>query len=202
MPDPATIRKRKRLPHWEAPRSIYFVTFRLADSLPASVLQKLRIERRAALVQATRDAQPLSPAEQKRVRRLISRRVEDYLDKGSGSCCLANPALAEVVAGALRHFDGVRYKLYAWCVMPNHVHVVFEPHAGFSLAMIAHSWKSFTVHRINAASASPGVFWQREYYDHLIRDGEQLRRAIQYVAENPLRAGLKEWKWVEVSKLD
>jgi REP element-mobilizing transposase RayT len=202
MSDLPTIRQRKRLPHWEAPNSIYFVTFRFADSLPASVIQQIRADRRTALEKARRGRQPFSLAEQKRIRRLFSRRIEDYLDKGSCSCRLANPALAENVAGALRHFDGVRYRLFAWCVMPNHVHVVFQPHAGFALAEIVHSWKSFSAHRINKASTIRGTIWQREYYDHLIRDGDQFVRAVRYVAENPERAGLKDWKWVEVCKRD
>jgi REP element-mobilizing transposase RayT len=109
---------------------------------------------------------------------------------------------AEVVAGALRHFDGVRYKLYAWCVMPNHVHVVFLPFEGFSLSDIVHSWKSFSAQRINSSWGRRGTLWQREYYDHLIRNGEQFSRAVRYVAENPERARLKEWKWVEVCSRD
>jgi len=202
VPDGVLIRQRKRLPHWEAPKSIYLVTFRLADSLPAGWLHKIKIERQAAIEEARRHGATILVAEEKRIRRLFSQRTEEYLDKGSGSCSLANSAHAEVVAGALCHFAGVRYKLYAWCVMPNHVHVVFQPHPGFSLAEIVHSWKSFTAHKIKSASAPGEGLWQREYYDHLIRDGKQFARAVRYVAENPERAGLKGWRWVEVRDAD
>jgi len=196
------IRQRKRLPHWEAPNAIYFVTFRQADSLPAEVLLRIKAERRAALEKVRDGAPMISSQEQKRLRRLFSKRVEDYLDRGCGTRCLIDPRAAEIVAGALRHLDGVRYGLYAWCVMPNHVHVVFEPYAGFSLATIVHSWKSFSAQRINRLLGRGGPFWQREYYDHLLRDGEQFARAVRYVAENPEKAGLKDWRWVEVWERD
>src|SRR5271155_792836 len=153
MPTAAIIRKRKRLPHWETAGSTYFVTFRLADSLPAAALQRLRDERRAALEEVRSGPAANRPAAEKRFRRLFSRRVEEFLDKGSGACLLANPRLAQIVAGALCHFDGIRYELYAWCVMPNHVHVVFRPFSAYSSAGILHTWKSFTAHRAPAAVA-------------------------------------------------
>ncbi len=82
--------------------------------------------------------------------------------------------------------------------MPNHVHVVFQPLAGHGLADILHSWKSFTAKKANRLLGRLGEFWQREYYDHLIRDGEEFQRIVRYVGENPRRAGLRNWPWVEV----
>jgi REP element-mobilizing transposase RayT len=174
------------------------VTFRLADSLPAAVLRRIVAERRRALETFRANGRQDSRAESKRIRRLFSRRIEACLDSGTGNCFLANPPVAKIVAQALRHFDGERYELFAWCVMPNHVHVVFRPLAGNSLAAIVHSWKSFSSQRANRLIGRIGVFWQREYYDHLIRGGEQFARAVRYVSENPARAGLRDWKWVEV----
>ena len=178
------------------------MTFRLADSLPAAVLRRIVAERRKALEKLHRCGQPDTLSETKRLRRSFSQRIEAYLDGGRGCCCLANPPVAEMIAGALRHFDGVRYELHAWCVMPNHVHVVFRPFPDHSLASIVHSWKSFTALRANLTLGRGGNFWQREYYDHLIRNTEQLARAVRYIAENPVRAGLKGWKWVEVFPAD
>ena len=83
--------------------------------------------------------------------------------------------------------------------MPNHVHVVFQPLGEWELARILHSWKSFTAHRVLREFGIRGTFWQREYYDHLIRDGEQFSRAVKYVVENPRRAGLEGWRWVGVA---
>ena len=177
------IRNRGHLPHWESSHGIYFVTFRLADSLPQSAIREICHKE---------DAKP--PEEQ-----LLSRQSKDYLDQGAGSCCLRQPEIAKLVVCALRKFDGVRYRMLAWCVMPNHVHVVFQLLNGHDLAKILHTWKSFTGLEINRWLGRSGALWQKEYYDHLIRDREQLTRALRYVAENPERAGLRNWPYVYVS---
>ena len=199
---PSAIRQRKRLPHWEVGGAIYFVTFRLADSLPATVLRRLTEDRRLALEQLRSTSSGDLRLAERQVRRLLSRRIEAYLDRGSGACPLAYAGVARVVAGVLTHFDGERYELYAWCVMPNHVHVVFRPFDGFALADILHSWKSFSAQRINKNLGTHGGLWQREYFDHLLRNEPQFARAIQYVASNPIRAGLKDWKWMGVYARD
>ncbi len=100
-----------------------------------------------------------------------------------------------MVASAIRHFDGQRYRLYAWCVMPNHVHAVLEPLGAWKLAQILHSWKSFTAHEANRLLKRSGEFWQREYYDRMLRDGREFLRAVEYVGNNPLKAGLRDWPW-------
>jgi REP element-mobilizing transposase RayT len=104
--------------------------------------------------------------------------------------------VARLVAGALTHFDGERYGLLAWCVMPNHVHAVFRPLEGFALSAILHSWKSFTASAANRVLGRKGEFWQAESYDHLVRDGDDLANQVRYVAQNPCKAGLAEWPWV------
>jgi REP element-mobilizing transposase RayT len=129
-----------------------------------------------------------------------SKTIEKYLDQGAGACFLARPEVGAVVAEALMRFEGVRYRLLAWCVMPNHVHAVLQPFEPFHLSSILHSWKSFSAQKINRILRKKGAFWQREYYDHLIRDGEELGRAIAYTAQNPEKAGFQEWKWVYVAK--
>ena len=177
------IRNRGYLPHWESEGGIYFVTFRLADSLPQSVIRELR---RTELVK---------PKEEQR----LARKLEDFLDKGVGSCILRQPRIADIVTAALRQFDGARYRLLAWSVMPNHVHVVFQPLGESDLAGILHAWKSFTGVEINRQLSRSGPLWQKEYYDHLIRNGKQLTRAIRYTTENPLKAGMKDWPYVYVS---
>src|SRR5258707_2287282 len=121
------IRNRGHLPHWESEGGIYFVTFRLVDSLPQSELRELR---RSDLVK---------PKEEQG----LARRLEDFLDKGAGSCILRQPRFADIVASALKQVDGTRYRMFALCVMPNHVHVVFQLFGGFDLAGIFHALKSF-----------------------------------------------------------
>jgi len=121
---------------------------------------------------------------------------EKYLDVGVGACFLRNDAVAKVVADSLWQFQGTRYQLFAWCVMPNHVHTVFQTLVGNTLARILHSWKSFSAKQANQILHRSAEFWQREYYDRLVRDISEFHRAVQYVVDNPKRAGLKDWPWV------
>src|SRR5205814_3234901 len=116
-----------RLPHWTKSSSVYAVTFRLADSMPKKVLQSWREERDAITAVAKSQDRPLTSAEDQRLHELFSERVEKFLDAGRGECWLRRPEIAAVVAGALKHFDAERYRLLAWCIMPNHVHVVVQP---------------------------------------------------------------------------
>jgi REP element-mobilizing transposase RayT len=104
--------------------------------------------------------------------------------------------VAALVRDALRFFDGERYDLYAWCIMPNHVHVVVQPRPGFGLTDILHSWKSFSGSKANQLLGRQGEFWQAESFDHLIRDESDLKNQIRYVQENPEKAGLKDWRFV------
>lgn len=196
LPAELAIRNRGHLPHWEREYGTYFVTFRLADSLPKPILESYVTERQKILQVAEQQGRELTRLERIRVSELFSKRIDSHLDSGTGACPLAKPAIAETVAEALHRFDGERYRLLAWCVMPNHVHIVFEMMPGESLAKVIHSWKSFTANRANSVLGSTGQFWQREYYDHLVRDEEDLGRVIRYVAENPSRAKLKRWPWV------
>jgi len=186
------IRDRGRLPHWEAEGSAYFVTFHLADSLPRSVFAAWTSEREAIL----KRKRPLSPAEKKRLQDIINQKAEAYLDSGAGACWLARPEVAGVVRAALLHFEGRRYRLFAWCIMPNHVHAVFRPLRNHRLAGIMHSWKSYTASEANRLLGRIGAFWQREYYDHLIRNEEDFQRVVRYVALNPEKANLPNWPWV------
>ena len=104
-----------------------------------------------------------------------------------------------MVEGALLHFDSERYQLLAWCVMPNHLHVVVETMEGFANAAIIHSWKSFIAHAANKILNREGVFWQRDYYDREVRDGDHYARLVPYVENNPVKAGLvamaEDWEW-------
>jgi REP element-mobilizing transposase RayT len=192
--------RARRLPHWEATGATYFVTFRVADSLPRDVLQQIEFQLEDIPATAAQMQRALTGDERSRLARLHSRTLEKYLDAGAGRCWLSNAVIAEAVADSLRKFDGTRYRLFAWCVMPNHVHVVFQTLAGNALSGIIHSWKSFTAKKANQVLKRSGTFWQHEYYDRLIRDRGEFARAVAYVAENPQKAGLNEWKWVWIDK--
>ncbi len=189
----ATVRQGAYLPHWTLDGAKYHVVFRLADSLPAAVIEDYQRERAALLAAAGDDA---GPAVQDRLQKLFSARIEQLLDTGRGACWLARTEIAEPVANALRHFEGTRYHLLAWCVMPNHVHAIAQPLAPHELSGILHSWKSYTATTANRLLQRSGEFWQKESFDHLIRDADELERTIRYVQANPANAGLKEWPWV------
>ena len=166
---------RGYLPHFDSAETVQFVTFRLADSLPRAVAKAL-----ADL--------PDNLAE-----------TDHRLDGGLGACWLKEPAIAQLVEDAILHFDGQRYRLIAWCIMPNHVHVVVEPIDGNGLGSIIHTWKSFSAKQANRALGRDGSFWHRDYFDRFIRDEGHLARTIDYVESNPVKAGLvatiAEWPW-------
>ena len=192
-----TVRNRGRLPHWEKDAGLYFITFRLHDSLPHHLLDELEKETGAISVIKTL---PKAKAAELRERR--QRLVETYLDRGCGTCYLAHGEIAELVSTTLKFRDTHDYRLLAWCVMPNHVHVVARFFPDRSLSSIIHSWKSYSAKEANKLLKRRGSFWQREYYDRLIRNENELSRTLTYVANNPRKAGLKEWRWVEVRGQD
>ncbi len=197
-----TIRERGRLPHWEKNGATYFITFRLADSLPSPVLNQILSERSSLLQNAEHFGRALTSSEHKHLERLSTSHIEKYLDSGHGACILARPPIAELVGNAIRFFENKRYRLFAWCVMPNHVHVVVRVFPSHTLEGVVHSWKSFTAKKVNTALNTKGSIWQREYYDHLIRNESEFERALNYVGENPAKAGLHGWKWVWVCGRD
>ncbi|MCR4297576.1 MAG: transposase, partial [Gallionella sp.] len=118
------------------------------------------------------------------------RQIESLLDAGHGACWLRQPAIANIVEDALLHWDGQRYRLLAWCVMPNHVHALIETREGYSLPKVVQGWKSFTARLINQHLGRTGTVWMRDYFDRYIRDDHHLAAAMAYIHNNPLKAGL------------
>lgn len=125
-------------------------------------------------------------------------RVDAALDKGHGESFLRDRVAGEIVTEALRKFDGERYRLHAWCVMPNHAHVVVQPLGAFELGAIVKSWKAFSAAHINRALERRGALWAPDYFDRFMRDDEHLATTIAYVERNPVKAGLcatpSEWR--------
>ena len=182
-PQLTNIRSRGRLPHWEVDNAVYFITFRLRDSIPREIVQSLTLERERMLRTVT------TAADRSRLDEAFALRLDRHLDEGYGSCILREHA--EIVASALKHFDRTRYELHAWCVMPNHVHVMVYLTHGRDLESVLHSWKSYTAHKIGR-----GVIWQREYFDRVIRSPQQFNNTRAYIHANPAKAGLLNWPWV------
>jgi REP element-mobilizing transposase RayT len=177
---------RRHLPHWNQAGRIYFVTFRLADSIPAARAAELRRQRQ---VWRKAHTMPYSPAEQYEYRTLFSRRIERWLDECAGSCLLAELRCAQIVIDALTAFEQHRYDLDQWVVMPNHVHVLVRPYEAYSLKAILQIWKSFTAHAINKHLSRRGQLWQRESFDHIVRSADHLERLRRYIRANPEKAG-------------
>jgi putative transposase len=189
------IRNRGRLPHWEREGGLYFITFHLADSLPKSALAKIA-ERRHILLSAKQKNVNLLPEQKALLAAYSHTRMEEYFDLGAGSCPFLDMRIAGAMAAALRFREGTHYRLLAWCVMPNHVHVLARLFPGRELARVVKAWKNFSAKAANHALGRKGRFWQREYYDRMIRNENELDRAIRYVLENPAKAGLENWSWV------
>jgi REP element-mobilizing transposase RayT len=120
----------------------------------------------------------------------LRKRISRYEDAGHGACWLRDERIAELVEGALLHFDGRRYRLIAWCVMPNHVHALVETVEDWPLAGLVHSWKSFTSHEANRILKRSGEIWLREYHDRFIRDDRHFAKVVSYIESNPVKAGL------------
>ena len=174
-PDPVW-HSRGYLPHFEAGEVAQHIIFRLADSLPRRMIAELA----AQLPQL-----PASDAELER-----RKRTETALDASNGACWLRQPEVAQIVEGALLYFDGDRYRLHAWTVMPNHVHVLVTPVGANTLSGIVHSWKSYTANKVNRLVGATGEFWQAEYCDRAIRDETHFAAAVLYIAANPVKAAL------------
>jgi REP element-mobilizing transposase RayT len=191
-----SIRSRGYLPHWDVDEGLYSITYRLNDSLPLAIFKRICEERRAFEKLLTGGNRRPNAIESDKIRRFLFDRVDSELDLGYGECWMQRPEIADLVADSLRFFDGTRYDLAAWCVMPNHVHVVAQLHHGEALDRVCHSWKSYTSSRANHILKREGRFWEKEYFDRLIRSGRDLEDSIAYVLDNPQKAGLKEWRWV------
>jgi len=195
---------RGYLPHRDEQGLIQHVTVHLADSLPKSAIEEIE--------QALEDWPDDKRAAERR------RRLHEWVDAGHGSCVLRHREVAEMVQGTLQHFDGVRYHLHAWVVMPNHVHVLFEPVNNWALNKIVASWKKFTARRIREFMQGTGNanlpigteeeiadqeiggpgdgpgdaprVWHREFWDRYIRNEAHYRQAVEYIHNNPVAAGL------------
>jgi len=183
---PAAIHTR-RMPHWKQEGCTYFVTFRLADSIPIPRLHELQRERDEWMKQ---NGGTLTAESQSELHEFYRAKLEEALDENLGSCVLNETSLSTKVASALKHFDGERYSLGHYVVMPNHVHALVRPLMNHSLSQILHSWKSFSAHEINKATGRSGHLWEDESFDHIVRDEHELERFAAYIENNPARARL------------
>jgi ATP-dependent DNA helicase DinG len=196
VPKESKMRRGAYLPHLTATDGIYAVNFRLSDSMPQPVLRQWQEEREILRNQQQPEDED---SEVTQIEELLNNLLDRYLDRGYGSCDLKNDAVASCVAETLKKFDREKYNLLAWCIMPNHVHLVLQPLEAHSLSEIMHAIKSWTAMEANRLLGRSGEFWRTEYYDHLVRDERDLIAQIDYVRANPERAGLANWKWADAA---
>ncbi|MFL6521149.1 MAG: carbamoyl-phosphate synthase large subunit [Chthoniobacterales bacterium] len=178
---------KRHLPHWEQPGATYFVTFRLIDSVAQDVLRQWQEECEHWL---KAHPQPWNWRTAHEYMRLCEESREEWLDRGHGSCLLRQPAVADIVASTLKHFDRERYVLDAFVVMPNHIHALFKPLGSHSLSSILHSWKSFSANAINRQVDRQGPLWMAENFDTIVRNTAHLKACRDYIVQNPVKAAL------------
>ncbi len=178
--------RRGDLPHWRQEGALYFVTFRLSDSLPQVKLDELRHEARA-----WRESGRSADADDLMERSLkLRRKVELWLDQGSGSCVLRIPEARQIVEASIRFFENERYELGRFTVAPNHVHVLVRTAVGIDLSEVLYSWKRFTSGRLKKIDPIRRIFngvphlWQTESFDHIVRNLLELERIDGYIASH------------------
>ena len=182
------LHSRNRLPHWQQEGAAYFVTFRLADSMPQVVLEKWRASRKCWM---DRHPRPWDQATEMAYHRLFSGAIDKYLDAGYGSCRLARSHCSHILYNALLHFNGLRYEMFAFVIMPYHVHLLFQINPAWQLDKLMHSWRRFSARVINRVENRSGSLWQKDYFDRLVRDELHFLHCVRYIEHNPARANLK-----------
>ena len=167
---------RGYLPHFDGRAIPQFITLHLGDSIPTKVIDRWQ-----------RQLKELNDEEAKIV---LQRRIEKYLDQGYGECYLGNHTIATLVQESLIKFDGMRYDLFSWVIMPNHSHSILTRAEDWELETLMKDHKSFTAHAANKILRRKGQFWMPEYYDRYIRTPEHFRNTVRYIENNPVKAGL------------
>ncbi len=173
------VRDRGYLPHFEN-RALQFITFRLFDSVPKELIE----EWKTVLVMENDAEEPTDVARQ------MYKLVNKFEDSGYGQCFLADSRVADMMEQTLKHDDGKKYDLISYCIMPNHVHVLIRVSEGVSLSSILHTWRSYSAHEANKILGRSGDFWMKDYYDRYIRDARHYTAVVQYIKDNPAKAGL------------
>jgi REP element-mobilizing transposase RayT len=178
---------QNRLPHWQQKGAVYFATFRLADAIPSRLRNQWEDDRDAWL---RHNPEPWTAETEREYHQRFSGAIECWLDAGYGACLLRRHDCAEVVAETLRHFEGERVVMISFVVMPNHLHAVFVQNPEFPLEKLIRSWKGFTARQINKLLRRSGNFWQRDYFDRLVRDEKHFANCVRYIRRNPAKARL------------
>lgn len=192
----------RHLPHYQPPGATLFITFRLAESLPKDLLDHLITEskRLETEIEQIPDLNQRKQSLQALYKKSFAK-WDSCLDAvKSGPTWLAQPDIAKIVISEIKMNAGIQYELAAYCIMPNHVHMVITPlrteDSYFPISRIMQMIKGRTARKANLILGRQGQFWQHESYDHVVHDNAELERVIHYVINNPVRAGLPaQWSY-------
>lgn len=191
---------RRNLPHLQPHGGEFFVTFNLKDSIPKSVIHELKLYKKNLLEKKSEKYSPKLTEIDKE----IFLKYDSILDNSSsGPQWLKEGAVSEIVKEALHYRDQKEYDLYTFCIMSNHVHLVFkhlvhdiENLSKHPVTDILAGLKKFTARKCNIILQRSGSFWQAESFDRLIRNDKELEKTISYTLNNPVKAGLVN-RWEE-----
>lgn len=205
---------RRNLPHWQISEATYFVTYRLYDSIPRAAIEQLKAEYQAALarlcspeLRSGESPGVTSPEQSSGVQRAYDEqkryfaRFDALLDQNlNGPYWLQESKIAQINWDALLFYHNKLYRMYAFCIMSNHIHVLFEalPDAP-PLEIIMGRLKRYTGVQCNKVLGRTGnSFWEAESYDHIVRKGE-FDPILRYILNNPVKAkqvsSWQDWKW-------
>lgn len=179
--------KRRNLPHWTVEGAIYWITFRLADSLPQGKLHHLRVEKEAWL---GRNPEPWDAEQWQEHDARFGARVHRWLDAGYGTCVLARPQVRKIAGDCVLRFDGKRLFLHSAVIMPNHVHALIEPLGVNKLPALLKGIKGASARRVNQLLNRSGQLRMDESYDHIVRSEKEYDHFRRYIRENPTKATL------------
>ncbi len=190
-------------PHWSQAGAVVFITFRSHDSIPRAVLQQwerekqewLRLHGHEAAKHWSVVVPTLGESDRADFHKRFNRCREEFLDACHGRCLL-RPELAQIVADSLLHFDGDRYRMGDFIIMPTHVHLLAAFATAEGMKQQCDSWLHYTAWQVNRAIGAKGKFWQQEPFDHLVRSVQQYEYLRQYIAENPRNARLKPGEYL------
>jgi REP element-mobilizing transposase RayT len=176
---------RRNLPHLYYNEGDYFVTFRLKDSLPLKLIEELR------------NSLEKDPAELSVKEKRLFKKYDDLLDSGNyGENYLLNKQIASIIKEVIEKYENELYKVICYCIMPNHVHIVFTIlDTRKTLSDIMKLIKGSSAISINKLLNRNGNLWQAESFDRLIREEKEMYNIVKYVLLNPVKANLvSEWK--------
>ena len=212
---------KRNLPHFQPPGYAFFITFRLHGTLPTEVVNRLKAmkEERLKLVAGYNNSRVKSE-KYSELKKEYFKLYDNYLDRASsGSRWLKDERIAEIVKSSIHFRNGKEYDLIAYTIMPNHVHLVILPNLErfaeslnpesketlYIVTKVLQDLKKYTARECNKLLNRKGSFWQHESYDHVVRDMKALRRIVDYVLNNPVKAGLVnvwvEWKHSYVNEI-